>query len=322
MPFLSKSALVETLTTLGIRLDKARGQCYLIDQNMVEFIVSHAQLDPENDYVMEIGPGLGTLSDYLIQQCKQVILIEFDKKIAHYLKDYYEAKYSVAFLENPPAKDWNFIDRKEKIILIHGDALKVPFFPANKIVANIPYQISAPLIFRIIECWSYSTVNLMVQKEFAERLLAKVNSKNYSRISAATGLFLNIKKIRQVPATCFYPAPRVESMLIEITAKPTLSQETAAFQHRADYLAFLRGIFPYKNKSIRNAISFYLKRDSHVKEKLDPLVQLISQIEKYPFLANKLRSFSPPQLFSFLLYGLTNNIQELDRLAKQFSNKE
>ncbi|WP_371802161.1 16S rRNA (adenine(1518)-N(6)/adenine(1519)-N(6))-dimethyltransferase RsmA [Candidatus Lokiarchaeum ossiferum] len=322
MPFLSKSALLGTLTTLGIRLDKSRGQCYLIDQNVVEFIVSHAQLDPENDVVIEIGPGLGTLSDYLIQQCKQVILIEFDNKIACYLREYYENKYSVAFLENPTAKDWNVIERKEKIILIHGDALKVPFFPANKIVSNIPYQISAPLIFRIIESWSYSTVNLMVQREFAERLLAPVNSKNYSRISAATGLFLNIKKVRQVPATCFYPAPRVESMLIEITAKPTLSKEKAAFQYRSDYLAFLRGIFPYKNKSIRNALTHYLKRDPHVKEKLSPLVQLISSPADYPFLSHKLRSFSPPQLFSFLLYGLTNDSQELAQLAKQFSIKE
>ncbi|MHA2002329.1 MAG: rRNA adenine N-6-methyltransferase family protein, partial [Promethearchaeota archaeon] len=146
MPFFSKPELQDQLVQLGIRLDKKRGQCFLIDENIIRLTVKNANLRLKQDIVIEIGPGLGPLSDYLIEQSKRVFLIEFDKKIAQFLFSYYKSQFQhesqVLFLEDPKKKDYQNLPEDCKVIIIHGDALKVPFPRATKIVSNIPYQIS------------------------------------------------------------------------------------------------------------------------------------------------------------------------------------
>ena len=309
MPFFSKQSLLNQLDTLGIRLDKTRGQCYLIDQNIANLIIGQATLDPQHDIVLEIGAGLGILSDSLVAGSKQAFLIENDKKVAQYLCTHFQAQYPTVMLKNPTSAQLDDIDPSIRAVIVHADALKVPFPRFTKLVANLPYQISAPLLFKMVESWSDITqkVVIMVQKEFAERLVAIPNSKNYSRLSAATGLYLDIRKVRQVSNQVFFPPPHVNSTIIEIRGKPTLKPGTKEQQHRGDYLAFLRGLFPYKNKSLRKALKIYFKNSPHAISYLKALYQLFLIYDQYPFFQQKLRQFSPEKLFNIMSYGFTGD---------------
>ncbi|QEE15066.1 16S rRNA (adenine(1518)-N(6)/adenine(1519)-N(6))-dimethyltransferase RsmA [Promethearchaeum syntrophicum] len=308
MPFYSKRQLLDKLSELNIRLDKNRGQCYLIDENIANFILKEVDIDKYEDIILEIGSGLGTLSNSLIKRGKKVYLIDNDEKITNFLYNNLKAEYKVElikFTSDPiDFKQYTELDA----IIINGDAIKIPFPGVTKIVGNIPYQISAPLIFKIIDSWTIDKLKnciLMVQDEFANRLVAKVNSKNYSRISAAVGLYLNIKKIKTVPPSCFFPKPRVTSVVIELTAKNSLSSDSPENLYRKDYLSFLRGIFPFKNKSLRNAISFFLKNDENAAIQFKYFKKIIKIPESFPFINKKLRRFSPQQLFNLMRYGTT-----------------
>ena len=199
MPFFVKSELLAILGRLNIRLDKMRGQCYLVDRNIVNILLQHADLDPQKDIVAEIGSGLGTLSDFLIESTKKTFLIESDKKIVNFLKEHFEAKYPIHFMSENKSSCPALDRENEKVVILHRDVLKTPFPCVNKIIGNIPYQISAPIIFKLIEEWNFEKAILMVQQEFADRLTASLNSPKYSRLSAATSLFLEVKKLHQVP---------------------------------------------------------------------------------------------------------------------------
>jgi 16S rRNA A1518/A1519 N6-dimethyltransferase RsmA/KsgA/DIM1 with predicted DNA glycosylase/AP lyase activity len=119
------------------------------------------------------------------------------------------------------------------------------------------------------------------------------------------GLYLNIKKIKIVPSSCFFPKPHVTSVIIELTAKNSLVADSPEDLYRKDYLSFLRGVFPFKNKSLRNAISFFLKNDEEAAIKFKYFKEIIKNPELFPFINIKLRRFSPQQLFNLMVYGTT-----------------
>jgi len=321
VPFYSKRQLLPKLRELNIRLDKKRGQCYLIDQNIANFIIKEVEIDGNKDVILEIGSGLGTLSDSLIKRGKKVYLIDNDEKISKFLFTHLKSNYKVELIRfsSDPIDFEQFTNVRG--IIINGDAIKIPFPEVTKIVGNIPYQISAPLIFKIIDSWDINKLNkciLMVQDDFANRLIANVNSKNYSRISAAVGLYLNIKKIKIVPSSCFFPKPHITSVIIELTAKNSLLADSPENLYRKDYLSFLRGVFPFKNKSLRNAISFFLKNDEDAVTKFKYFKEIIKNPELFPFINKKLRRFSPQQLFNLMLYGTTGK----NEILKEFELDE
>jgi 16S rRNA (adenine1518-N6/adenine1519-N6)-dimethyltransferase len=320
MPFYTKHLLLEILDNLGINLSKKRGQCYLIDQNIISLILKTAELNPSTDIILEIGSGLGTLSDLLIENSKRVYLYEIDKKIVNFLfKNLKSRGVSIELKIFSPVKEnlqlqeetkiTSFFESKEQNILLHGDFLKSPMPVVNKIISNIPYQISAPIIFKIINNWSYSKVILMVQKEFANRLLGRVNTKEYSRISAATGLYIDVIKIREVPSSCFYPQPKVSSMIIELVGKSTLEENALEFIHKDLYLNFLRDIFPYKNKNLEKAIAIMLKNNQDAINLFPFFNKNQHPVEDIPeidlIFKRKVRSLSPQELFSIMMYGKT-----------------
>ena len=316
MPFLSKHALLHQLDQLGIRLDKNRGMCYLVDRNIVNVIIAQAALNPQHDILLEIGAGLGTLSDFLVAGSKRAYLVENDNKVAQYLFTHFQAQYPTQLLVNPTQLQMDKIDHSIRVVIIHADALKVPFPRFTKLVANIPYQISAPLLFKMVESWSDITQKavIMVQKEFADRLVATPNSKNYSRLSAAIGLYLDIRKIKPVSNQVFFPPPRVNSTIIELTGKPALDPEAKEHQHRGNYLAFLRGLFPYKNKSLRKALKIYFKNSPHAISYLKALHHIFLIHDQFSFFQRKLRQFSSLELFNIMSYGITGNRDYLTNL--------
>lgn len=206
------------LDKYNIRLDKNKSQNYLVDKNKLENILQHAQIQ-EDETILEIGAGIGTMTIPIAKQAKHVIAIEKDPIIADIL--------------NQRIKK----EKLENVTIINDDALKINYPPFDKTVSNLPYQISSPITFKLLE-YNFTKAILMYQYEFARRMNAPVNTKEYSRLSVALYYRADIKIIDTLKPSSFIPQPKVNSAVIELKPKPHnlpgIFDDTtrALFQHR------------------------------------------------------------------------------------------
>jgi len=189
---------LERLRRSGITPDRGLGQNFLIDPNILDVIERMASLDPV-DIVLEVGPGLGVLTARLLDRCRMVHCLELDSRLASLLESEFGAR--------------------EGFQLHMGDAVRLDFGtldpPPDKFVANLPYNVAAPLVMRSLETLpSISLWCLMLQKEVADRLFAPVGGPNYGGISVMVQLLAEKISSRPVPAKVFYPVPRVRSSLL------------------------------------------------------------------------------------------------------------
>ena len=214
----------------GITLNRNLGQNYLIDRNKRDQIIGFGEIS-EDDVVLEIGTGIGTLTIELAKKARKVIAIEQDPKICEILAGRLKK-------EN--------IDNVE---LINDDALKVDFPPFNKIISNLPYKISSPITFKFLD-YDFDLAVLMYQKEFAERMNGEVGSKNYSRLSAMLYFKCDVEKLTDVSCESFIPKPQIDSTVVMLTPK---ENRIPADEFRI-YSKFTRALFQHRNKKIRNAL--------------------------------------------------------------------
>ena len=203
------------LNKYRIRLNKNLGQNYLIDNNKRNQIINFGEISKE-DIVLEIGAGIGTLTIELAKKAKKVIAIEQDSNICKIL--------------NQRLKD----EKIDNVELINDDALKIEFPKFNKIVSNLPYQISSPITL----------------KEFGERMNGEVGSKNYSRLSAMLYFKCDVKLLSDVSCESFIPKPKVDSVVMGLTPKESkIDNEDFTI-----YSKFTKALFQHRNKKIRNAL--------------------------------------------------------------------
>jgi 16S rRNA (adenine1518-N6/adenine1519-N6)-dimethyltransferase len=222
--------LSETLKILnkqGIKLDKRKGQNYLIDNKVLSQIIQSAELSI-NDTVLEIGAGIGTLTIPLAKNAGKVIAIEQDKRIAAIL-----------------------IKRLDKLNIsnvdvIVGDATKLNFPKFNKVVSNLPYKISSPITFKILEN-KFDSAILMYQLEFAERMIAKSGDSNYSRLSVMMHFYAEVEMLFNVSKDVFFPKPKISSAVIKLTPKNKV-------EFNELFLKVTRALFQHKRKKVRNAL--------------------------------------------------------------------
>ena len=214
----------------GIKLNKNLGQNYLIDKNKRDQIINFGNID-ENDIILEIGTGIGTLTIEIAKKAKKVIAIEQDKNICEIL-----AKR---------LKD----EKIDNVELINDDALKVDFPKFNKIISNLPYQISSPITFKFLD-YDFDLAILMYQKEFAERMNGEVGTKNYSRLSAMLHFKCDVEKLTDVSSESFIPKPQIDSTVVKLTPKENkISDEDFKV-----YSKFTKALFQHRNKKIKNAL--------------------------------------------------------------------
>jgi 16S rRNA (adenine1518-N6/adenine1519-N6)-dimethyltransferase len=214
----------------GIKLNKNLGQNYLIDKNKRDQIINFGNID-ENDIILEIGTGIGTLTIEIAKKAKKVIAIEQDKNICDIL-----AKR---------LKD----EKIDNVELINDDALKVDFPKFNKIISNLPYQISSPITFKFLD-YDFDLAILMYQKEFAERMNGEVGTKNYSRLSAMLHFKCDVEKLTDVSSESFIPKPQIDSTVVKLTPKENkISDEDFKV-----YSKFTKALFQHRNKKIKNAL--------------------------------------------------------------------
>ena len=220
----------ETLKILkenDIRLDKRKGQNYLIDSNILNKIVDYADLSPE-DTVLEIGAGIGTLTIPLAKYAQKVIAVEQDPKIASVL-----------------SKRLQYLNISNVEIMV-ADAVKADFPSFNKVVSNLPYKISSPITFKLLE-YDFDFAVLMYQLEFAERMVAKPGESNYSRLSLMMHFCADVEKLFEVSKHAFFPNPKISSAVIKLV--PNRKAEIDEF-----FIKVSRALFQHKKKKVRNAL--------------------------------------------------------------------
>ena len=257
----------------GIKLNKNLGQNYLIDKNKRDQIINFGNID-ENDVILEIGTGIGTLTIEIAKKAKKVIAIEQDKKICEIL-----AKR---------LKD----EKIDNVELINDDALNVEFPKFNKIISNLPYQISSPITFKFLD-YDFDLAVLMYQKEFAERMNGEVGTKNYSRLSAMLYFKCNVEKLTDVSSESFIPKPEIDSTVVSLTPKENkISDEDFKI-----YSNFTKALFQHRNKKIRNALidSRHIITNLDKKEMKKRLNEIESE-EVEEFLKKRVTVVSPEEI--------------------------
>lgn len=202
----------------GIIPKKSKGQNFLIDGRVADRHIAYAGIR-ENDRVLEVGPGLGILTERVLALPCSLTCIELDDILAEYISETYS----------------------DRLTLIHGDAVKVPFPEFDVFVSNLPYSVSTPIIFKLLE-HDFRTAVVMVQKEFADRMVADVGSPEYSRLTVNLFYRSECEIMETVPASRFNPRPKVDSALVRITPRKApfdvLDERTffkvteVAFNHR------------------------------------------------------------------------------------------
>ncbi len=195
-----------TLKEIGVSPRKALGQNFLHDQNLARWIVDQAQITSE-DYMVEIGPGLGALTRFILKNRAHVLTIEKDARLAKFLRARFD---------------------DERLEILNIDALKfdsrVLFARRNvKLIANLPYNISSPVLLKFLECPSPISLSLlMLQKEVAMRLSASPGTHDYGALTLRVQLHHRVKYLRSVPATVFFPRPEVDSAIVRLVPRDPL----------------------------------------------------------------------------------------------------
>ena len=233
--------------TNGIKMiapKKSLGQNFLTDKNISRKIVA-AIAPTAGDFILEIGPGTGALTELLAETEARILAVEIDKRAVEVL----QSKFA----------------QKENLRIVHEDFSKFDFRVADefasgerlKVAGNIPYYLTSEIIFRLIENSSkISRVVLMIQKEVAQRLVAQPRTKDYGILTVAIGLCARAKILFDVPPSCFFPRPKVTSSVIEITFK---RGEENLFDN--GLMRFVRAAFNQRRKTLSNSLSAYSVRE-------------------------------------------------------------
>ena len=229
----------ELVKKYNFKFSKSLGQNFLIDDSVLRDIVEGAEVCDE-DFIIEIGPGVGTLTAQLLNEAKKVVAIELDNDL-------------IPILQNELSQEQNFT-------LIHKDALKVDFneiikdHESVKLVANLPYYVTTPIIIKLLkEEYNFKSLTIMIQKEVAERIDAKPNCKEYGSLSLLVQYYCNTQIIKRVSPGAFIPQPKVESIVIKLDRleKPrvNVTDENLMF-------SIIRNSFNMRRKTLLNGVKF------------------------------------------------------------------
>ena len=232
---------IAVLQKTNFRFKKQFGQNFLIDSSVLEHILNHSEINKE-DLVLEIGPGIGTLTEALCEKAGFVIAIEIDDNLIPILKD------NLSGMNN--------------FSLLHEDALKVDFqkllsehpeFSSVKVVANLPYYITTPILMSLLEKkYPFRSITVMVQKEVALRMKAAPGTKDYGALSLAVQYYSIPEIVQEVPPHCFIPRPNVSSTVIhlQLHKKAPVSVKDPALLFKTVKFSFMQ-----RRKTLVNALS-------------------------------------------------------------------
>ena len=231
---------IEVLQKYGFVFQKRFGQNFLIDTHVLERIIEASEIT-KDDFVLEIGPGTGTMTQYLAEAAREVTAVEIDDALIPILKD--------------TLKEW------DNVTVLHGDILKTDIRKIAdeknqgrpiKVVANLPYYITTPIIMGLFESHvPVDSITVMVQKEVADRMQTGPGSKDYGALSLAVQYYAEPKIVANVPPNCFMPRPKVGSAVIRLTRhqNPPVTTLDEKLMFR-----LIRASFNQRRKTLSNSL--------------------------------------------------------------------
>jgi len=243
----AKTALKKPPTAGGRKRRPKLGQNFLTDPEAARRIVE-ALGDVSNRTVIEIGPGRGILTDWLMSRAKRVIGIELDRVLAAQLRMRYATKANVEILESDfvTAEFASIVGRKPGPL--HDLRPSQP--ETVDLIGNLPYYITSDIVLRILELHEHiGQAAIMVQREVADRIAAEPGSRDYGLLSATTQLYARVEKLFTVPPAAFSPPPQVHSTVIRLTMTPRLAELKV---EEGPFIAFLKLAFAQKRKTLLN----------------------------------------------------------------------
>ncbi|MGW7008847.1 16S rRNA (adenine(1518)-N(6)/adenine(1519)-N(6))-dimethyltransferase RsmA [Streptomyces sp. NPDC054933] len=239
-PLLGPSDIRELAAALGVRPTKQRGQNFVIDANTVRRIVRTAGVRPE-DVVVEVGPGLGSLTLALLEVADRVTAVEIDDVLA--------AALPGTIADRLP-------QRADRFVLVHRDAMRVTELPGpapTALVANLPYNVAVPVLLHMLETFpSIERTLVMVQSEVADRLAAAPGSKVYGVPSVKAAWYAEVKRAGAIGRNVFWPAPNVDSGLVSLVRRAEPPKTTVA---REEVFAVIDAAFAQRRKTLRAALA-------------------------------------------------------------------
>ena len=231
---------MEVLQKYGFVFQKRFGQNFLIDTHVLERIIEASEIT-KDDFVLEFGPGIGTMTQYLAEAAREVTAVEIDDALIPILKD--------------TLKEW------DNVTVLHGDILKTDIRKIAdeknqgrpiKVVANLPYYITTPIIMGLFESHvPVDSITVMVQKEVADRMQTGPGSKDYGALSLAVQYYAEPKIVANVPPNCFMPRPKVGSAVIRLTRhqNPPVTTLDEKLMFR-----LIRASFNQRRKTLSNSL--------------------------------------------------------------------
>ena len=228
----------------NIRANKSLGQNFLINEEVVKNIVECSNIEKE-DLVIEIGPGLGTLTKYLLEKAGKVICIELDTKMLQILEDRFSLYDNFELINNDVLKvDLKNIIEKEKT---QGKIKQV------KILANLPYYITTPIIMKLLEEeLELESITVMIQKEVADRLIAIPGDKNTGAITYSVYYYASSEAIMEVPNSSFIPEPEVTSKVVKLNIR---KEPVVTPKDKEKMFKIIKYAFTQKRKTLLNSLT-------------------------------------------------------------------
>jgi 16S rRNA (adenine1518-N6/adenine1519-N6)-dimethyltransferase len=242
------------LKQLKIEPNKTLGQNFLIDKNITKKTINLSKAS-QNDVVLEIGPGLGSLTQELINIVKKIYAIEIDHRLYRYL-----------------ANEFSIYDNIE---IIHSDILKIDLPTHNKVISNIPYTITGPILEKIFFRINSPIGVLIIEKSIADRLFLTSTYKKFSRISISVNSFMNPVQKSPIPRKSFWPIPKIDLSLVKLIPKENVNSFLLENEAIEFFLKFIAGIMPYKNRNIANAIELFFKNQKEIQCSKEEILSIL-----------------------------------------------
>ncbi len=245
----------EILKQFDLSAKRSYGQNFIIDPSVVKNIAEHAMLD-ESSAVIEIGPGIGALSEQLAQRAGRVQAYEIDKDLIEVLKKTLSDYQNIEVI----AQDFLEINLEETIRKIHQDYKKV------MICSNLPYYITTAILMKVFQCEEkIDVITVMMQKEVADHFFLSPGSKDYGAINVIMESGFDVERIMKVPRTVFEPKPNVESVVLRFKAKDKRLPQT----DRKRFYDLVKACFKQRRKSLLNNYGEFLHNKEKAKADLD-----------------------------------------------------
>ncbi|PRZ13215.1 16S rRNA (adenine1518-N6/adenine1519-N6)-dimethyltransferase [Laceyella sediminis] len=242
----------ELLNAYGLKLKKSLGQNFLTDSHVLNKIIRAAELNKDSG-VIEIGPGIGALTERLAEQAGKVVAVELDQRLVPVLKELFQ--------------------HQPHVEIIHGDALEVDLgaviqehmrdMKTLHVVANLPYYVTSPILIRLLtERYPLTNIVIMIQKEVADRLAAKPGTKDYSSLSVLVQYFAEAEEVAKVPSHVFVPRPQVDSAVARLTLRERPAVEV---KNEGLFFKIVRASFAQRRKTLLNTLhaTLFARVDKH-----------------------------------------------------------